>query len=495
MSQELDKRLLFSRQFIITDTPISVYTFWNSNKFASFNIYTHPLLNTNYVSNENKKTELFLIGYVFNPYDGLKDEKQILYDVINAAGNFNDICKAIANLSGRFVLVLSFDNTFYIFNDPGGLRSVYYTKYENKIYIGSQPGIFSKFIELEKTQNYFEFVNSSYYKTNVDFALPCGVTLYKNLNHLVPNHYLNISTFQQYRFWPSESIKPRVLDESVGEISNLFSNLLIQAHNRFELSLPLTAGYDSRTILSFCKPFINDVYIYTLKYRQLTESSDDIQIPRLLTESIKTPHNLLSCQIEMNQKFLDTYSNSVDLYHPDWAQIAYGLQLNYPQNKLMLKGACSEIVKCWYHNLINKKDIYSGFHLAKLETGWEKMNFITEAIELWLIDAKQICMDANINILDLFVWEHRIGNWQANCQLEWDIVQEVFSPFNTRPILELMLGIDTKYRQNDKPIFLEKIIDHSWKELNQFPANPRKFSTIIKNKTKLFLTKNNLYTR
>jgi hypothetical protein len=197
----------------------------------------------------------------------------------------------------------------------------------------------------------------------------------------------------------------------------------------------------------------------------------------------------------MDQKFLDAYMTSVDLYHPDWAQIAYGLNHSYPKNKLVLKGSCSEIVKCWYDSFINKKDIYSGSHLAKLETGWEKMNFIVEAIDSWVNETKHICLDTNINILDLFVWEHRIGNWQANCQLEWDIVQEVFSPFNTRPILELMLSIDTKYRQNDKPIFLEKIIDHSWKELNRLPANPRNFSKILKNKTKLFLTKRNLYMR
>ena len=489
----MDKNFLYSRQFIITDSTVPFYEFWNLSTFLNLKIYTHPLLNTNYAKKEN--VELFLIGYIFNPYTRERDETKLLFDIVEAGKDFKDISKAISDLSGRFVLLLLFKETVYLFNDAGGLRSVYFTKNNNKIFIGSQPGIFSKFFKLEKTKNYFEFVHSPYLKNNADFSLPSGVTLYKNVNHLIPNHYLNLTTFKQSRFWPTEKIKPKPFEKTIGEISGLFSNLLFAANSKFKLSLPLTAGYDSRTILSVCKPFIKDLYVYTLKYRALNSSSNDIRIPKLLTDSLNIPHNILDCQLEMDNEFLDCYSDSADLHHNDWAKIAYGLYLSYPKNLVALKGACSEIVKCWYQNRINGKNIYSGFHISTLEPGWEKFNFITEAIDLWVNDVKQICLDSNINILDLFVWEHRIGTWQANCQLEWDIAQEVYSPFNTRPILEMMLSIDPKYRQNEKPIFLKKIIENSWKELNNFPANPVKPSTIVKNRIQTFLTKRNLYSR
>ncbi len=491
----MDKNFHYSRQFIITDSSVPFYDFWKKSKFSSLNVYTHPLLNTNFIKDDSKNIELFLIGYVFNPFHRDRDETKLLFDIVKSASGFDDICKAISDLSGRFILLLLYNETVYVFNDPGGLRSVYYSKNNSQVFIGSQPGIFSKFFEPEKTDNYFEFVNSLYYKDNVDFSLPGGITLYKDLQHLVPNHYLNLSTFKQYRFWPTGEIKQNELNKSINEISGLFSNLLYEANKRFELSLPLTAGYDSRTILSFCKPFIKDIYIYTLKYRDLDVSSHDIRFPKLLTESLNIPHNLLNCHLEMDPEFLKDYDMNADLYHKDWAKIAYGLHLNYPKNLVALKGACSEIVKCWYQNSINRKDIYSANHLANLEPGWEKFNFIIEALDIWINDVKQICLDTNISILDLFVWEHRIGTWQANCQLEWDIAQEVYSPFNTRPILERMLSIDTKYRQNEKPIFLNKIIESSWKELNDFPANPRKLKTIIKNRAQAFLTKRNLYSQ
>ena len=55
-----------------------------------------------------------------------------------------------------------------------------------------------------------------------------------------------------------------------------------------------------------------------------------------------------------------------------------------------------------------------------------------------------------------------------------------------------MLSIDPKYRQNEKPFLLKMIIENSWKELNDFPANPVKPSTIIKNRIQTFFNKEKL---
>ena len=87
----------------------------------NYKIYTHPLLNTNYVKKEN--IELFLIGYIFDPYTRERDETKLLFDIVEAGRDFKDISKAISDLSGRFVLLLLYKETVYIFNDAGGLRS------------------------------------------------------------------------------------------------------------------------------------------------------------------------------------------------------------------------------------------------------------------------------------------------------------------------------------------------------------------------------------
>ena len=67
-----------------------------------------------------------------------------------------------------------------------------------------------------------------------------------------------------------------------GAISrNTFKSNII-ANERYNLSLPLTAGWDSRVLMSATKQIFSDIEFYTLKYRSQTESSQDIRIPARL---------------------------------------------------------------------------------------------------------------------------------------------------------------------------------------------------------------------
>ena len=65
-----------------------------------------------------------------------------------------------------------------------------------------------------------------------------------------------------------------------------------------------------------------------------------------------------------------------------------------------------------------------------------------------------------------------MGSWQAQSQLEWDIVQEVFALFNYRPLLEIMLGTPVKYRIAENYSLYKGIINHSWPALLKWPINP-----------------------
>ena len=75
-------------------------------------------------------------------------------------------------------------------------------------------------------------------------------------------------------------------------------------------------------------------------------------------------------------------------------------------------------------------------------------------------------------MFDLFYWEHRMGSWQAQSQLEWDIVQEVYSPFNHRGLLELMLSISTNLRSAPNYSLYKMIIQLLWPEVMRQPLNP-----------------------
>jgi len=183
-------------------------------------------------------------------------------------------------------------------------------------------------------------------------------------------------------------------------------------------------------------------------------------------------HHLFNRRSGMDKEFYKLYKKNVDLAHDDWAKISFGMFNKYPQDRICIKGTCTEIIKCEYYKDGEYVDICSPNKLAALVEGWNEIPFIVELLDGWLEDAKKVCINSNINVLDLFAWEHRIGSWQAQSQLEMDIVQEVFSPFNYRPLLEIMLRNPVKYRKLPDYLLQQRIINYLWPALLKWPINP-----------------------
>ena len=99
-----------------------------------------------------------------------------------------------------------------------------------------------------------------------------------------------------------------------------------------------------------------------------------------------------------------------------------------------------------------------------LEKAAERIVQVTEA------DA--VARDYGFKILDLFCWEQRMGNWQAMSQTEWDIVQEVFTPFNCRELLTTLLAVDLKFRKEPNYRLYREIINTLWNDVLSEPINP-----------------------
>ena len=116
-----------------------------------------------------------------------------------------------------------------------------------------------------------------------------------------------------------------------------------------------------------------------------------------------------------------------------------------------------------------------------MENGWEELDFIREEIRKWRESIQGNSF--NYLLLDLFYWEHRMGGWQAQSQLEWDIVQEVFTPFNSRELFDIMLSIDPLKRKCEKPSLYIDTMKYLWSEVLNEPVNPYTF----KRKVRIFV--------
>jgi len=474
---DIDK-LLFRRQFILSSVQIDKFYSWNEKEVAGkYFLRSHPDLELTQVKKEN--IELTLLGFFIDPYFPGRSNKDILCELTKSNEMPEGLIKSTFRLCGRWILIVVTQRDFFIFNDPTGLRSLFYTDFNiGSFYCASQPGIIADICKFKYSDEFKDdFINSDYHKNDREYWIPSGA-LYKDILALTPNHYLDLKKNRIVRFWPYKKLEKFKLNESVEKSSILLKQILESAAKRYQLALPITAGLDSRTILAASKDIRDKIYYYTLIYYDLTPKSPDMKIPMKLLKSLGLEHHVLDCSSVMDDYFKIIYMKNVDMAHEVWGGIAYGLYEKFPQDRVCVKGNIIEIAKCFYYNKQYPHKI-NGKTLAQI-SGFGFNNFARHNFDKWYRKSKTICKEFEIEILDLFYWEQRLANWQAQSQLEWDIAQETISPYNCLNLLELFLSVDNKFRKLPEFTMYKNMIKILWPKLLEEPINPVPLTSKIK---------------
>ena len=468
-----DSNLLFRRQFLLTPDTCSSFGHWQHIQVGSFHLYAHPDVQLSTVTSADTKITVSLVGYIIDPDYPQRSNTDILNTIADFADSVEKISEYMCSVSGRFVLILNTAKETLLFHDPCGLRTVYYTQYDGKIFVGSEPNILKEVIPLMEGERFSSYFGSSYAKTKIEHWIPSGCSLFEEVHHLIPNHYLRFSTLEQTRYWPARILPRRQVDEVVADATDLLKRLMIAANNRFKLALPLTAGRDSRMLLGASKSISSEIYFYTLQYRDLSSRSNDIKIPTELLRSLGLRHNLIDCRKNVSEEFIEIYQRNTSLAHvDDWATIAYGMTGTYPQDRIAVKGICSEIVRGHYDRYGTRRPVISPDEIVALVDGWHTIPFARDQVVTWYDQTIEVAAETNMDILDLFYWEHRNGSWQAQGQLEWDIVQEAYCPFNHRGIHEMMLGVSARFRHAPNYKLNKMMLNVLWPEVTRQPLNP-----------------------
>lgn len=473
-------RLTFRRQFLFSSTPTDKLNNWQFLKIGNQFLYVHPDLTLEHIAKEDASCTL--MGYWLDPHQPEASNLQLLAALHDNLDDKEAMHRRLNTLVGRFVLLIRNKGVYHVYHDACGLRSVYYTQKGNGLYVASQPKLFKLVLDLEEAPERLTYYSSHYVKTHKEHWLPCGITLFKNVFQLVPNHYLDGISNTPIRYWPApeHKIEPSTPEVNAKALGELLTATMNAAHARYPLAFAITSGLDSRLMLSASKNIAKDTFFYTLKYRKLTTAAADIKIPKTLLTQIGCTHHVIDCKQEADSTFLSCYEgNTANPHLNDWGSIAYGIHKGFPQERLAVKANGVEIGRCAFLRDLKSGNPITVELLSDIVPGWKNFDFVKETFAQWLQTLKEI-PGLGYDIRDLFYMEHRMGSWQAQSQLEWDIAQEVFVPFNNREVIRLMLSVDPDLRKKDTPVFYIKTIQQLWPEVLDVPINPNSIRATIK---------------
>ena len=476
----MDQNLLrYRRQFVLSTEQIEVFPDWQTGTVAGrYPIAVHPELN--FLQLSEGRVELTLLGYLIDPHHIEWEDADILGWLLSQAKDLESLLKATYSLSGRWLIFFDNGDHLVAFHDPCGLRSLYYTNDRVEPFMcASQPGLIASALGLEYSEEAKrDYLETRAYTELLEYWLPGGATLYDEIVQLMANHYLDILTRRQHRYWPWAPIQPVEYERAVDQGAMLMENLVMAASRRFQLALPVTSGYDTRLLVAATRSIRSQVYYYTLAIYDWDRNSADVAVPHRLITSLGMEHHILDCHAPMDEDFKRTYMGNVDLAHPAWGDIAFGIHAEYPQDRVAVKGSCSEISRC-HHYKYQYPDVINGERL----TMFAKMQgspFAVKHFSRWYEESLPVARQNNVDILDLFYWEHRMGSWQPMSQLEWDIVQEEFTPFACREYHSVLMGVDNRHRRPPGYRMYRDMMQRLWPEVLNEPINPKPFWGKIK---------------
>lgn len=469
------ERLLFRRQFLLGPRPFMPNQYWSCSQLPhGLHLSTHvdlPLF-TETVQN----LTVTLLGHAIDPYQPNAKESAIILSLIEKVPDLGEFIESTMPLVGRWVVIFQDHKHTNIFTDPCGFRQVYYHRDGADFWCAPQPEIIGANRQLRLNTNPL-LVSFLIHPWHVQKESPWigSSTIYENCFHLLPNHYLSVNRKDPVRFYPDRVINSKTTSEIVDSVSTILQGAIIGLTNRYQVSLALTAGVDSRVLLAASR-HVSDKIDYFV-YRQKTHGADDpdIWVPKKIAKKlginfvVKTPSNHLPgwfvSMISRNVTCARVLPKTCNIYD----KLVSGNTL------VNINGNASEICRNFFDKYcrLGIEDV-STTKLASLLLGQEPIpSFVTNVIDEWRNNVFNLSFDEGLNILDLFYWEQRLGNWGAQYPAEQDIAVEEISPFNCRQLIQTLLASPRYLRAAPDYHLYRLLIKEMWPEALAFPINPQ----------------------
>ena len=488
----MDKdKYLFRRQFILGPNYTKKHRKWNKISISDkLFVSVHPDLDVVKVS--DREDTIVLLGYILDPFKPSFNNNEIVNNIMARISIADDIYEHLDSKCGRFVIIAKIKNELRIFNDAAGYRQIfYYTDDNHCIWCGSQPSILAEEFNIETDKSIVEDLEKlPLIRDEAARWYPGKITLYKDIYHLTPNHYLDLKSGEVIRYWPIKSLEHISVEKAAEYSSKVLQGAFESAGQRNCLALTVTAGYDTRVLLAACKMLKEKIHYLTHTHGSLNENMPDIQIPRKLLERYGLNHHIAHHSDKVENDFQAFFKRNVtgakDL-HNNNAYAFYKYFENIGTEMLVAQGEGGGLGKRFYR----LPKLY-GANEKTLATvvGMRGSRIAEQAIGEWMESANK-GVARGIDILDLLYWEMRLGNWSTLAVSSYDIVFETLLPFNCRNLLECFISVEIQDRLTTKNTHL-CLIKNMWPELLEFPLNPpvnKKAECIAKIKSKEFYGK------
>lgn len=450
----------FYSQFVLSETDAAPFESWKTRSSGPWHLHFHKSLYCHeLLSGENSMG--LMLGYAIGPDGVLLDENRKILISEEDAFTADVVENFIYGYGGRYICLVRVDGVFRLYLDPAGSLSCVYSILDRTI--ASTNSILYYFHYKKVLQP--EAVPK---RLNANQFYPGGLTCQENIFRLMPNHYLNLDSWDYIRHWPKGHLKPFSAAESekaMDVIAEKLKRNITAVISKKRTYIPITAGKDSRMLLACCKDFVEQISLFTFDYRD-EKAVHDVDTGKLIADKMGIPHkivNVISAQdTEKNEYLMRIGFNGNPGKTSDFFKTPMEtLDLSYA----FIPGFSGEIGRAYYR-------LYSfakiGNHSTKHLLGLIHMpdeEPYRAAIKKWYDSIKDLVDEKTL--FDLLFLEQRTGCWSSVHLYGFAPFSLVINPFSHRDIYSNMIRMYDGHKTDQE---LPKLIMKKfWPGLSQFP--------------------------
>ena len=380
----------------------------------------------------------------------------------------------LSEIGGRYAICAKDDAGYFILNDAGGVRSIFYhADKEGGFYVGSHAKLIAEQIKATLTpfSKNIQSLGEGYRTRN----WPGRTSKYDTVFQLTPNTYLGLPDCLVTRFYPLESLPERSPEEAAILIKPYLQNAIAALSMHYggftsrAMLLLLSSGIDSRLVLSTLKNFSDRTHALTYRISERHEA--DVKVAHDLARIVGITHHTFTA-MDKTDDVVSSWAtqNGAGVYVGSKPVINECFK-NYSDFPFSLRGNLGEISRGVFQARSAYSDSPAKFMARIWFRGSENHSHVLECFEDY---AKTIQIEkAKWPLRILYYWEHKHATWHSASVNELDLAFDTFNILNSRNILEGMCGVSEKDQAEDA--VHHALIQILWPELAELPINPETY--------------------
>ena len=177
-------------------------------------------------------------------------------------------------------------------------------------WLGSQPEIIRTQVDLAPDEGVHAY-NEAVIRGGREPSMIGFRTDYDNCFSLLPNQRINLDNGEVDRFYPIESLSPvdtqEALDIAVRCVRGGLEGILKHAR----ISIPVTAGYESRSLLAASKDFQSQCDYFVDRKDAMGTDHADVWVPKKMCAALGVPFSVENSSVSPDTEFMDMLRNNV----------------------------------------------------------------------------------------------------------------------------------------------------------------------------------------